>query len=466
MADLFGVVWTRLQGAPCKVADMVLTDREHRIRLTGDAPYSLIASKAGLQQITYPSREGAWFEPHIQALLPQPATLHHSLIQARAMAQAGATWRSASPREQAWLMLLATGHSNTGFSIGHLGVFASDDHAVIAWSNDLPGEIDSQTIARPAHALLDLVADYIASPNAAPALLAPLGNVASVGGMMPKILACIAVDSAQQWDGVLFAPNAVHLVPPPGKHWMSVLVKFEPKGSAGLLALENACYDVHRQAGLTCPATWLGEVVLNGRTLTALCSERFDRSALPAGLPQPFASFAAVLHSGNPSKYLHRTDARMDDLPQLLRAVSSQPAQDAQALYLRYLLALLTGNGDAHLDNWGMLGTYPNAVLSPVYDPAPMRAFGYNCVSALPLGAADHDWTAGYLPSHLAQRLGDWAKALGLRADTAKKLTQRAFAALDSYPAQVQALWHSQNPEPCEVFLHRIAQVRAQIAQS
>jgi serine/threonine-protein kinase HipA len=464
MADCFGVVWTWAQDAPYKVADMVLTDREHRLRLTGDAPYSLVASKAGLQQIIYPSREGAWFEPHIQALLPQPATLHHSLIQARAMAQAGSSWRSASPREQAWLMLMATGHSNTGFSIGHLGVFASDDEAVIAWSNDLPGELDSQTIARPAHALLDLVADYIASPNAAPSLLASLGNVASVGGMMPKILACIAVDSAQQWDGVLFAPNAHRLMPPRGKHWVSVLVKFEPKGSAGLLALENACYAIHREAGLTCPATWLGEVLLNGRQLTALCSARFDRSA--ASLAVPFASFAAVLHSGNPSKYLHRTDARMDDLPQLLRVVSSQPAQDAQSLYLRYVLALLTGNGDAHLDNWGMLGAYPNAVLSPVYDPAPMRAFGYNCVSALPLGAADHDWTAGYLPSNLAQRLSDWAKALGLRADTANKLSRRALAVVGHYPAQLQALWHPQNPESCEVFLHRIGQVRTQIAQS
>jgi serine/threonine-protein kinase HipA len=324
--------------------------------------------------------------------------------------------------------------------------------------------MNANTPAQPASALLDLVADYIASPNATLTLLTPLGNVASVGGMMPKILACVAVDSAQQWDGVLFAPNAQRLMPPRGKHWVSVLVKLEPKGCAGLLALENACYAIHRDAGLTCPATWLGEVSLNGRSLTALCSARFDRNA--ASLAVPFASFATVLHSGTPSKYLHRTDARMDDLPQLLRVVSSQPAQDAQSLYLRYVLALLTGNGDAHLDNWGMLGTYPNAVLSPVYDPAPMRAFGYSCVSALPLGAADHDWTAGYLPSNLAARLGDWAKALGLRADTANKLNRRALAAVDDYPVQLQALWHPQNPESCEVFLHRIEQVRAQIAQS
>jgi serine/threonine-protein kinase HipA len=462
MADLFGVVWTRAQGSPCKVADMVLTEREHRLSLTGEAPFSLIASKAGLKQITYPSREGVWFEPHIQALLPQPATLHHSLIQARAMAQAGAAlWRNASPREQAWLMLLATGHGNAGFSIGHLDVFASDEAALHAYAVDIA--VNANTPAQPASALLDLVADYIASPNAAPTLLTPLGNIASVGGMMPKILACIAVDSAQKWDGALFAPNAQRLIPPRGKHWVSVLVKFEPKGSAGLLALENTCYSIHREAGLSCPATWLGEVSLNGRQLTALCSERFDRSDLPAGLPLPFASFAAVLHSGNPSKYLHRTDAKMDDLPQLLRVVSNQPAKDAQALYLRYVLALLTGNGDAHLDNWGMLGTYPNAVLSPVYDPAPMRAFGFNCVSALPLGAADHDWTAGYLPSNLAQRLADWAKALGLRADTVKKLTLRGLIVTQTYPAQVQALWHPQNPESCEVFLHRIAQVRAQL---
>ncbi len=206
-----------------------------------------------------------------------------------------------------------------------------------------------------------------------------------------------------------------------------------------------------------------GTVDWQGRSLAALCSERFDRRPTPQGGAQAsiaFASFATVLHSGNPKRYLDRTDARMDDLPQLLRVVSCQPAQDAQALFLRYLLALLTGNGDAHLDNWGMLGAWPQARLSPVYDPAPMRAFGYNCLSALGLGSGNVDWTLGYVPPDLAKRLADFAKQLGLRSDTAAKLRLTALAATQDYASGTREAWSARNPEPLAVFLHRIEQVR------
>jgi serine/threonine-protein kinase HipA len=210
-------------------------------------------------------------------------------------------------------------------------------------------------------------------------------------------------------------------------------------------------------------------VAWQGRQLAALCSERFDRLPTPQGgaaQSVPFASFGSVLHSGNPARYLDRTDARMDDLPQLLRVASSQPAQDAQALYLRYLLALLTGNGDAHLDNWGMVGAWPHARLSPVYDPAPMRAFGYNCLSALGLGAHNVDWTLGYVPPDLAQRLADFAKNLGLRSDTAAKLHRSALKATSDYAREVHTAWNAGNPEPMTVFLHRVEQVRIAFASA
>ena len=458
MADLFAVIWTCASGAPRKVGQMVLTEREHRITLTDPAlaPYSLIASSAGLGSVVYASREGRWFEPHIQALLPQAGTLHAKLAQAAAQLALGeAAWRSASPREQSWHILLAAGHGG----VGHLDVF-TDDAAAQAHYREA-----SAAPPQPATSALALLADYLDAPqtplHAAQALSA--GDIASVGGMMPKLLGCIAVDDRAKWDGVLYAPTACTHAPPAGRQWAQVLVKFEPKAHAGVLAMEQLCYAVHRRAGLSCPRTWLGTVAWQGRSLAALCSERFDRQPTPqGGVPASlaFASFATVLHSGNPHRYLDRTDARMDDLPQLLRIVSCQPAQDAQALFLRYLLALLTGNGDAHLDNWGMLGAWPQAQLSPVYDPAPMRAFGYNSLSALGLGASNVDWALGYVPPDLALRLADFAKQLGLRSDTAAKLRLKALAATQDYASDARGVWNARNPEPLAVFLHRIEQVR------
>lgn len=458
MADLFAVIWTYASGAPRKVGQMVLTDREHRITLIGsaNAPYGLIASSAGLGSIVYSSREGRWFEPHIQALLPQAGTLHAKLAQAAAQRTLGdAAWRSASPREQSWHILLAAGRGG----VGHLDVFSDDASAQAYYA------LLSTAPLQPAHSALALLADYLDAPQSAMLAAKALGagELASVGGMMPKLLGCIAVNAATAWDGQLYAPSASQHAPPAGRQWAQVLVKFEPKAHAGVLAMEQLCYAVHRRAGLACPRTWLGTVEWQGRSLAALCSERFDRQPTPQGgalASIAFASFATVLHSGNPNRYFDRTDARMDDLPQLLRVASCQPAQDAQALFLRYLLALLTGNGDAHLDNWGMLGAWPQARLSPVYDPAPMRAFGYNCLSALGLGVGNVDWTLGYVPPDLALRLADFAKQLGLRSDTAAKLRLKALVATQDYALEASAAWNARNPEPLAVFLHRIEQVR------
>jgi serine/threonine-protein kinase HipA len=54
-------------------------------------------------------------------------------------------------------------------------------------------------------------------------------------------------------------------------------------------------------------------------------------------------------------------------------------------------MALLTGNGDLHLDNIALLGGVSECRLTPVYDPAPMRAWPrHNLVSAIPFDAAGY----------------------------------------------------------------------------
>ena len=50
------------------------------------------------------------------------------------------------------------------------------------------------------------------------------------------------------------------------------------------------------------------------------------------------------------------------------------------------LLALMTGSGDPHLENLGLLGGFDRARLAPVFDPAPMRAWRrHNIQMAIPI---------------------------------------------------------------------------------
>ena len=50
-------------------------------------------------------------------------------------------------------------------------------------------------------------------------------------------------------------------------------------------------------------------------------------------------------------------------------------------------MALMTGNSDLHLENISFVGPKGDAKLSPVYDPAPMRAYdGHAMVLALEFG--------------------------------------------------------------------------------
>lgn len=54
----------------------------------------------------------------------------------------------------------------------------------------------------------------------------------------------------------------------------------------------------------------------------------------------------------------------------------------------RFVLAILTGNGDMHTENMAIVGGAGECRLSPVFDPAPMRAYrgraSHNILSALP----------------------------------------------------------------------------------
>jgi len=83
----------------------------------------------------------------------------------------------------------------------------------------------------------------------------------------------------------------------------------------------------------------------------------------------------------------------------------TEVAGDAREFVKHFCIALLTGNGDLHLENVAVLTRAGRRRLSPVFDQAPMRAYPqHDMVSALPwMRGMQHDRFG--LPGDLAQRL-------------------------------------------------------------
>ena len=97
------------------------------------------------------------------------------------------------------------------------------------------------------------------------------------------------------------------------------------------------------------------------------------------------------------------------------------------------MLALLSGNGDLHLDNLALLGGLSDCRLAPVYDPAPMRAWPrHNLVSAIPFDASGYvDHGAFY---------AELGKSFGLSGGRVRECIRHAFDATASYAERVMEL--------------------------
>ncbi|HBS26170.1 MAG TPA: hypothetical protein DD827_03405, partial [Gammaproteobacteria bacterium] len=165
-----------------------------------------------------------------------------------------------------------------------------------------------------------------------------------------------------------------------------VVLKIEPPEYSGLLDLEALCLDVHQQAGFDVP----NYQRIDNDGLKFLAVERFDRQQ---GIRVPMESLFSVIATGD-HLFRETADIMLDELGGIIARLSevvSLPPDTGEALYRRLLMALLTGNGDMHLDNIALLGGVNDCRLTPVYDPAPMRAWPrHNLVSAIPFDASGY----------------------------------------------------------------------------
>jgi len=423
--DRTAVIWTRAFGDAVKIADIVHTGSELRLTYTAGAPcgVTVVHSPKRLAgtTISYPVDSVFQLPPFLSSLLPQRGGAAW-LIGLEYLAKSG---KAPAAGDEFWHLLLLMGRD----AIGHLDVFAHDGLAERWYGTTRPERVLGDGADR--RGIWDSVRDLglgMIQSQRMDALTDELGpSPPGITGMIPKLL--MPVDAG--WLG-------------PDSGTIRALVKTEPLMYAGLLALEERCYRMHEASGCKVPRTWLRSTS-SGSPL--LVSERFDRK--PDGTPIPCESMLSVLHAASRGTVRHRwsapsaTNGVIPRLELVANALSRSPVGLAggqeKEFFKRLCMALATGNSDLHLENISVLGERHEARFTPIYDPAPMRAWPQHAMT-LALSYGDLSLTTG--GRHIAlwdRTLRFGTETLGLRRDQAVGILVDCRSATKDWPEELAA---------------------------
>ena len=420
------VIWTRLSGAPEKMGDLVLSENQASFTYTkeyassGLPGFCLLGDSSIWKNdtVTYPISERIPVFPRLLSLIPgnNPRNLQRRHYLDILRDKAG---KEPSPGlETEWQLLIMGGHGG----IGHIDIF-SDDIIAEKWYGSHRTTHDDIAIVNTSNSrsqLWRMLKRNVLDENVEfdPRVIEEtLGPTPSVGGMIPKLLVSI--------EPTVTEPD---FYPPETKHKTDVVLKIEPPEYIGLLGLEALCLVMHRKAGFNGPSYHR----YDGGERHFLAGERFDRLVTK---PIPIESLFSVIATGN-YDFRETGDILLEELGDIISKLAQVAALDedtGEQLYRRILMALLTGNGDLHLDNISILGGLSDCRLAPVYDPAPMRAWPrHNLVSAIPFDASEYD-------DHGALYI-DLGKSFGLSTDKARQCIHDALDATSSYTERLMEL--------------------------
>ena len=420
------VIWTRISGVAEKMGDLVLAASQTTFTysaeyLASERPgFCLLGDAAiwGSDTVSYPISERIQVFPRLLSLIPgnNPRNLqrHHYLDLLRK--QLGK--EPAPGLETEWQLLVMGGHGG----IGHIDVFA-DDITAEAWyrnstkphhatTTGSASQNRSQLWRMLKRNVLDENLDF--DPQV---IEEALGPTPSVGGMIPKLLVSITAGD-----------SGANFYPPSTPNKTDVVLKIEPPEYHGLLDLEALCLDIHREAGFEVPNYHR----YDDDGLHFLAVERFDRVN---GQPIPMESLFSVIATGD-HHFRETGDILLDELGAVidrLGEVASLAKDTGEQLYRRLLMALLTGNGDLHLDNLALLGGINDCRLTPIYDPAPMRAWPrHNLVSAIPFDPAGYEDHGAFFV--------ELGRSFNLSIDKVRQCIQHTLELSASYGERVMAL--------------------------
>jgi len=427
--DLHAVIWTQISGTPEKMGDLVLSGERTSFTYTqaylssGRPGFCLLGDSAiwGADTVTYPASERIPVFPRLLSLIPgnHPRNLQRRHYLDILRARSG---REPAPGlETEWQLLLLGGHGG----IGHIDVF-QDDVAATTWYRQEtaayePHEsVKAKGSANSRSQLWRMLKRNVLDENIDfdPRLLEEvLGPTPSVGGMIPKLLVSISPGDS---DSGFYPPGTAHKI--------DVVLKIEPPEYQGLLDLEALCLALHREAGFEVPAYHR----YDHDDLHFLVVERFDRLA---GRPLPMESLFSVIATGD-HLFRETGDILLEELGDIidrLERVAILEAGTGEQLYRRFLMALLTGNGDLHLDNVSLLGGLSDCRLTPVYDPAPMRAWPrHDLISAIPFDPSAY-------PDHGAFFI-ELGRSFGLSDERLYRSIRDALDATSTYADRIASL--------------------------
>jgi serine/threonine-protein kinase HipA len=428
--DREAVVWTRLAARPRRVGRLYLTDTDCRFTYDTDYPGSglrglgLVYAPQIYRENTVIRRRTAFFDflPPIQSLIPPQGerNFQRRLILAY-LARSGIV--PARGIDEDWEILKVAGHGG----IGHLDVFESDERA-LAW---YAAPADSALFEISANLGFSLKAFLTWFDQEADVWLHVIGPTPSIGGAIPKLLVSIPQSG---WDGRIGLPSRA------GAHGVTdVVLKFEQSSTyPGIIELEALALDIHREAGFDVPRHWMTQI--NG--IPALAIERFDRDeqhtpVFTESLYSVFASGDGTITNNYTYSY-DRIGRAFDRSPIMLVA---DRAGAKRHLLHRLILALLTGNGDLHLENLSLIDRGEGPCFSPVYDPTPMRAYSiHNMLAVMPFGNYGEFTATRAEPVGFSAAVLEFARNLGIGKAVLRDIISASLEATHDYHQRIEAL--------------------------
>lgn len=432
--DREAVIWTRLGGKPNRMGRLYVTDKE--CRFTYDENY-LQKNLPGLGLVYAPEYYGTTtisrerkkpFDlfPPIQSLIPprQTDNFQRNLALKYLQTKHATSFniRDMASFDADWEILKISGHGG----IGHLDVFENDHFAENWYGNP------------PAHKLMEISDELGFSlkqfmtwfEEDIEVFIQTVGPTPSVGGAIPKLLLSIPESG---WDGRIGLPTREKT---PGI--IDIVLKFEQSTRyPGIIELEMLTLEIHREAGFDVPRYW--SCFFKG--MPALAIERFDRDQ--NNTPLCSETLYSILASGTPLN--NHFDYRYDLIAQ---AIDLSPVEfvsntsDAKLhLFKRLLMALLTGNGDLHLENLSVTCSNGIKGFSKIYDPAPMRAYAqHDMLSVMPFGEYGETPDDSEQPIALKQAVERFAKNCGLSKTQYQEIVSDSLSKTSTFNARLGEL--------------------------
>ncbi len=401
--DREAVIWTRLGGEPTRMGRLYLTDKE--CRFTYDDQY-LEKDQPGLGLVYAPkyygkttiSRErGNRFDllPPLQSLIPPKENDNFQRNLALKYLESKGK-KELSGFDADWEIIKASGHGG----IGHLDLFESDELAT-HWYQHPPQHRLTAVSDELSFSLKEFMTWF---EDDIELLIQTVGPTPSVGGAIPKLLVSIP---SSGWDGRIGLPTRQKT---PGV--IDVVLKFEQNNRyPGIIELESLALDVHREAGFKVPRHWN----CNFKGMPAIAIERFDRDE--NNTPLYTETLYSILASGAPlnNNFDYQYDLIAQAIDQSAVRIVSDAATAKRHLFQRLILALLTGNGDLHLENLSIYDQHDKRNFTPIYDPTPMRAYSqHDMLSVMPFGQYGELVEKQENPINLPQAVERFARHCGI----------------------------------------------------